>query len=636
MEMATNTIRKDGPEKVCGQAKYTADWIMPQDVYGVVVQSSEASGKIIRLDLDKANKAPGVLLALSGDPSIPLTGVLIQDRPILAADRVRYAGEPVAVIVAQTKAQARWAALQVEVEIERTPVVLTTTEALKPGAPLLHENSIHYTALVEDVLPQAGTNIAASYKIDKGNLEQAWTRCTAATVQEYFLPPSAHASMEPKAVQAQMRADGTLWILSATQSPYTVRQLLSECFSLELGKVEVETPYVGGGFGGKSTVQLEYIAALAAIHLPGKRILFELSREEEMTMSPTRMGVSAKIKLGADANGRLIAAEMQFDVDCGAYSDIAPNMAKAIAVDCTGPYALDNLYCSVRCVYTNHNYSTAFRGFAHESLTFCIERAIDSLAEAGGFDALTLRANSAIREGDLTPSQVTVTRSNLGDMPACISALKRQINWDEGARIDLGNGIIRAKGISGLWKTPTPALDASAGAVVTFNDDGSVNLNVGVVEMGNGSITRLAEFLAEKLRIPYEKVNVPNTVDTRISPKYWKTVASISNYLVGRAVMQAADDALLQLKKNASIVLRIPVEDLEYGEGRVYVRHQPKFAIGYQDLAFGVALPDGNTIGSPVIGRGSFVVNHAGPLAKDTGRGKTGHSWTVGAQGVEI
>lgn len=636
MAISTAALRKDAREKSTGQARYTADFTRPGDVYAAITPCPVASGYLRRVDLSATLDMPGVLLALTGDAALPLTGPLLQDRPILATGCVRYAGEPVAVVVAATKAQALAAAAAVHLDIEETQPVLTTVQALAPGAALVHQDAASYFTLVDDVKPQPGTNIAAAFRVLKGNPDAMWARCPSVTEQRFNLPPSLHAAMEPHIVRAKYQADGTLHMVSATQSPYAVREMVAKALGLDTGSVVVEVPYVGGAYGGKSAVQLEYMAGLAALRLPGRQIVLELPREQDMACSPTRMGLSATIKLGCNENGRLIAADMAFDVDCGAYSDIAPNLAKAIAVDCTGPYRLDHLRCEVRCVYTNHNYVTAFRGFSHESTTFCMERTIDELARTAALDPLTLRANSAIRPGDLTPTQVETTLSNLGNLPACIAALKRQMNWSEGQTLALSGGYIRAKGIACLWKTPNPAFDASAGAVVTFNEDGSVNLLAGTVEMGSGSTTRLAEFLAEALRIPYDKVHVCSTVSTRTAPKYWKSVASISHYLAGRAVMQAAQDALTQLKRNAALALRVPEEDLDYGEGRVYVRHQPKFAIGYQDLAFGVTMPDGNSVGSPVIGRGSFVMNHIGPLAADTGKGKTGQSWTVGAQGVEV
>lgn len=636
MEIAAGTIRKDAPEKVRGQARYTMDALPPDTVYACIVSSRIARGTIRNVDLTRAQAAPGVLAVFCGKPDTPRGGTLLQDRPILAVDVVRYAGEPLAMVVAQTARQAKAAAQLIQADLIPEKPVLDIDAALAPGAPLLHPEIQTYDLLAQDVYPRPGTNIASSYQIRRGDPDTALARCAYVIEKRYNLPPTDHCAMEPRSVLAQLRADGTLWIKSATQAPFSVRQLVALAMHLDEGKVEVEVPYVGGGYGGKTAVQLEYLAAMAAMALPGKPVCLTHDRGQDMTVSPIRLGMKAWIKLGADASGTLRAAKMDVKIDCGAYSDIGPYMAKAAAVDCTGPYSIDALSCDVSCVYTNHTYCTAFRGFVHESQTFCMERTIDELARRMGMDPLQMREKSVLHPGQQTPTQVEVTPSNLGNPQECIRRLRRQMDWDAGSRVMLGNGIIRAKGISCLWKTPNPSSDAGAGAVVTFNDDGSANLQVAVVEMGNGGLTRLCQILAQQLRMPYDRIHVCPTVNTRAQPKYWKTAASLSNYLAGRAVMAAACDAIEQLKQNAAFVLRVATDDLEIGEERVYVRHQPKYAIGFQDIVMGVSQKDGSSVGAPVIGRGSFIMPHIGPLAKDTGKGKTGHSWTVGAQGVEI
>ena len=251
-------------------------------------------------------------------------------------------------------------------------------------------------------------------------------------------------------------------------------------------------------------------------------------------------------------------------------------------------------------------------------------------------DPLQFRYINAIKPGNLSPSQVEITESNAGNLQKCIEKLRTLINYNEGNVIKIDDNKIRAKGISCLWKTPNPPANASAGAVITFNTDGSINLNVGIVEIGSASKSQMAVMLAEKLKMDYSRIFVELDVNTKITPEYWKTVASLSSYLAGRAVMNAADDLINQLKSNASIALRVPVEDLDYGDEKIFLKSNPKFCIGFQDLAYGVQYPDGNVVGNQIIGRGSYIVNHISTLSDDTGKGKVGHSWTVGAQAVEI
>lgn len=630
------TVRLDAPLKVSGQAQYTADIDAPPQLYAAYAVAGVGHGVLHAVHTHEAERLDGVRAVICGRASLPLTGILLEDRPILATGRVRYAGEPIALVVADTQQQAEAAALLITADITPLPVVNALDEALRAGAALLHPELAGYAKLVEDVYPQPGTNIASSYRISKGDSSTAFSQCVVVVEHTYHLPQSDHIALEPRCSSALFLADGRLKIRSSTQAPYTVRWLVAKALGLEMGKVEVETPFLGGAFGGKTPVFLEYLAALAARKFPGFTIKLENSRGRDMASSPSRLALEAVIRLGADVNGKILAARMEYLLDCGAYCDIAPNMAKAIAVDCSGPYNIENLYCDSLCVYTNHTYATSFRGFAHESYTFCLERTLDALADALHMDKLQLREINAIGPGDFTPTMVKANASNLGNVAACINSLRSQLDWQAGERVQLENGLIRAKGVSLLWKTPNPSLRASAGAVLTFNGDGSANLNVGVVEMGNGGKETLALLAAQRLRMAAGRVHVSFSVDTKLTPEYWKTVASLSSFLAGKAVIAACDDALRQLISQAAIVLRCSEEDLDYGQEKVFFKGEPDFCVGYQDLVSGVILSGGNSVGGQIIGRGSHVMRHTGPLAKDTGKGRTGHSWTVGAQGVEV
>ncbi len=636
MPIPESVVRKDAQEKVTGQAKYAADIVQTGSVCARLFTSPVAHGLLKNVDISKAQAAEGVLAVVTGSSQLKLTGVLIQDRPALAIGKVRYMGEPIACVIARTEKQAAAAVRLIRAEIEPLPIVASIAEALMPDAEVLHADAASYAAIVDDCIPQAGTNIASSFRIRKGDPTEAFKACAQIVEKRCFLPHSAHLAMEVRTVQAELKPDGTLWILSSTQAPYTVRKLVAGFLNIEPGMVRVETTLLGGGFGGKSCVQLEYIAAMCALAVPHKRVQLVLSREQDMSSAPCKLALEASVKLGADTNGRLLAGEMTFVLDCGAYSDISPNMSKAVAVDCTGPYRLDNLSCDSMTVYTNHTYATAYRGFGHEAYTFCVERTLDELSKKLQIDPMRMREINAIKPGDLTPTRVESTLSNTGNLGECLEKLKGMCDWDSGDYKRFDNGKIRAKGLSCLWKTPNPSVNASSGAVITFNPDGSCNLIVGVVEMGSADKTQLCQMVADKLRMKYERVHIEMKVDTRTMPEYFKTVASLSEFLAAKACMRAADDAVSQLKKLAAMVLRCETDELDYGSERVFLLSNPKFCIGYQDLVNGITMQDGNSIGQPVIGRGSAIMRHVGKLAPDTGEGKVGHAWTVGAQAVEV
>jgi len=629
-------IRKDAWDKVTGKAKYTDDFPVTGYLSARLLTSTCAHGRILKIDTGKALALEGVQAVLTGDMFNELHGPLLQDRPALAKEVVRYAGEPVALVVANDEATAEKAVRLIEVEYMPHPIVLTPSEALKEGAPLVHEKPNSYKKVMTDVYPKAGTNIASSYKIRKGDTETAFGGCDIIVSERFSLPPSDHLAMEVRTARAEISTDGTVTITTSSQSPYTIRKQISESFLIPAGKIQVNVPFVGGAFGGKAPVFLEILAFLASRAVRGKPVRLTLPREQDMATAPCRIGLEAEVKLGASKDGKILAAEMTYFLDCGAYSDITPYMAKAAAVDCTGPYHIENVKCDSLCVYTNHTFATSYRSFAHESFTFCVERTIDILAKKLGIDPLELRLKNAIRAGSTTPTQVECTEDIIGNLNACLQKLKTISNWEEGNRIEIKKDTVRCKGVACLWKTENPPTDAISGALITFNPDGSVNLNTGVVEIGAGGQMNLAQILAEKLKISPEQVHIVYSVNTKTAPEHWKTVASLTEYMAGNAVLRAADDIITQLKRNGAEALQCSERDIEVANGRVFNKKNPEKFIDFKDIVQGYKSSEGKSLGEPVLGRGGYILKGLSTLNPQTGEGKTGPSWTVGAQAVEI
>ncbi len=578
----------------------------------------------------------GVKAVLTGADCPELFGPLMQDRPALARGVVRYAGEPVALVVAVDKPTAEKAVRLIKVNYEPLPFVLTASQAMAKGAPLVHEQVNGYKKVLTDIYPETGTNVASRYRMRKGNPEEAWKRCSAIVEQRFFLPPSDHLAMEVRTARAEISSDGDVLITTSSQSPYSVRKQLAEAFLIPSGKIQVRVPFVGGGFGGKAPVTFEILAFLASRSVGGKAVRLTIPREQDMATAPCRMGLEANIKVGADENGLIQAADLTYQLDCGAYTDISPYMTKAIAMDCTGPYHIENLSCDALCVYTNHTYVTSFRGFSHETFTFCIERALDILARKCSFDPLEFRIRNAIHPGSMTPSQVECTASLIGDLTQCLNNIKGLSGWDGGNAVPIKKNTVRAKGVSCFWKTTNSPTNAISGALVTFNPDGSINLHTGIVEMGSNGQTHLAQLLAEKLKIDADQVHVVIPVDTRTAPEHWKTVASMTEYMAGHAVMRAADDLLDQLRSNGSQALGCSVDNIEIAHGRVFSKKNPEQFIAFKDIVQGYQSTSGESIGEPVLGRGGFMLKGLCMLDPQTGQGKTGPDWTLGAQVVEV
>jgi CO/xanthine dehydrogenase Mo-binding subunit len=442
--------------------------------------------------------------------------------------------------------------------------------------------------------------------------------------------------METRTARCRILPDGRVVVTTSSQSPYAVKELLSGYFGIPEGNVTVKTPFLGGGFGGKTTVQLEVLAYMASRAAGGQCVSLTNTREEDFAVSPCHLGLQGKIKIGAAKDGKITAAQMEFYVDSGAYADISPKLAKSIAAECAGVYHIPNLICDCYSVYTNHCYPTSFRGFGHEEYTFCLERTIEKLGQKLGLDSFAVRLLNVAREGDTKPTQVKVTADNSGDIGECLGRLQTMMNWDEGPLVKVDENLVRAKGISAFIKTSDTPTDAAAAVLLNFNSDGSVNLNSGAVEMGPGVKTTAVQILAEKMRMPPEFVHTNLDVDTGANPILWKTVASMTTLMMGRAVLNAADDALRQLFELGAAALRCPPEDLDYGDRKIFLKNDPTVFIEFKDLVHGYKYPDGNAVKGPVIGRGSFIMTRLTPLSEATGEGRAGQSWTPGAQGVEI
>lgn len=634
LSIGKSVFRKESLEKVTGTAKYTDDYSSKDMLYIKLVVSPYAHAKIVAIDSTKALEISGVRGIIVGQP-FPLTGEEIKDRPPIAYDKVRYHGEPVAAVVADTALLAKRAAEVIEVTYKPLPVVNSPKDALLPNATLVHENLAVYEK-IEHVYPEANTNIADRTKIRKGCVEEGWKVSDVTVEADFSFSQSDHIAMETRCVIAEIRPDGYVVFTSATQSPYMIKKLMEDYFQLEEGKVIVNTPLVGGAYGGKVPVQLELIAYMASAAVGGRPVKLLNTREEDMITSPVHIGLDAHIKLGATKDGQLTAAEILYTFDTGAYSDKGATISRAAAVTSTGPYRIDNLKCDSLCVYTNHPYVTAYRGFGHSELLFVFERAVDMLAKKLKMDPIELRMKNAILPGHTTPTQIRLNESTVGNLPNCIETLKQLMQWNEGQIIQINDRKVRAKGISCIWKTSTIDSEASSGIVLMFNRDGSVNIESGVVEIGMGTKTVLAQLLAEKLKIDINKIHVKMEVNTQTIPEHWKTVASRSTLMAGRALLKAADDVIIQLKDIASRVLMCSPDDLEVGNEMVYAKDEPDIFIKVKDICYGYKYPHGYAIGGQVIGRGQYMLRHLTHLDHETGIGRPGPEYTVGAQGVEI
>ena len=627
--------RKESLDKVRGGAHYTGDRMDAGILHARQAISPYAHARIMEINTNDAWRVPGVRAILTGDSSNILTGEGIRDRPIIAKDCVRFFGETVAVVVADTDAQAQRAADLIRIQYEQLTVVNSPEEALYKDAPLVHERLGEYKT-AEGVNPIPGTNVADFMKVRKGDMDAGWKASEVIVENRISFGPSDHAAMETRSAVAEIMPDGRIRIESSSQVPFAVKKYVGEYFGIDPGLVIVTTPFVGGGYGGKAAVQLELIAYLASRAVKGRKVKITNRREEDMVTSPCHIGLDATVSLGSTAQGKLTAMEIVYRFDGGAYNDKSSDIARAAAGDCSGPYAINHLACDCLTLYTNHPYASAYRGYGHAELTFAIERAMDALADKLNIDPWELRMRNIVRPGDISPTRNVLTTSNLGDLKSCLERIRILSGWDDWKVKEVKKHVIRAKGISCFWKNSSMDTDASSGAIITFNSDGSLNLETGVVEIGTGTKTVLAQMVAERMNMSTDRVHVVFQVDTQVTPEHWKTVASRGTFLAGRAALKAADDAIGQLIDIASRVLRADPQDLELSGERVYVRADPSVGIDVKDICYGYKYPNGNAIGGQIIGRGTYIQRRMSPINTENGAGRPGPEWNVGAQAVEV
>lgn len=263
--------RKEALDKVSGKAKYTADEQSTDMLHVKMVISPYGHAKIEKIDTSEAQKVPGVRAILTGSPELPLIGEEIQDRPPIAVGKVRYYGEPVALVVADHPVLAKRAADLIKITYKPLPVVNSPSEALKSDAPLVHEKLDTYQR-TQGVYPEPNTNIANRTKIRKGNMEKGWLESDLIVEENFSFSPSDHAAMETRCAIAEIHRDGYVHITSSSQAPFMIKKWISRYFNIDLGKIVVNTPLVGGAYGGKASVQWEILAFLASKATGGRRV----------------------------------------------------------------------------------------------------------------------------------------------------------------------------------------------------------------------------------------------------------------------------------------------------------------------------------------------------------------------------
>ncbi|MGB2964182.1 MAG: xanthine dehydrogenase family protein molybdopterin-binding subunit [Anaerolineales bacterium] len=626
--------RTDVIDKVTGCAVYVDDiQFGPSLLYSRLVRSPHPHALIKSINTKKAQELPGVRAIVTGKDLTARMGLYLIDRPIFAADRVRYYGEPVAGVVAITEEIAVEAARLIDIEYELLPAVYDPVEAAQPEASLLHPELGSYE-VANFIFPEPGTNISEHFKIRKGEVEKIWSDCAAIAEGKFRLPPIEHVPIETHTSIALSEKSGQVTLWASSQSPFAMRDMIAQGLGIPHNKLRVIAPMVGGGFGGKAGVTMEACAVVMAQAVEGRPVKLRLTREEEFVGTSVRQSLVSEIKVGCDKEGNLLGMELTYYFGGGAYNDYGVNIARAAGYSCTGPYDVPHVKADSLCVYTNHPVGSAMRGFGMPEIHWGLEQIMDQLAEKIGMDPAEFRIRNCVRTDDEIVSGMKMTPI---DLEACINKVTEAIEWGKEEKPTAPNKK-RGKGIAIMWKAPAMPPNPGSSAVVRFNEDATVSVEVGGQELGQGVFTIAAQIAAETLGVPYDSVTVSSPIDTKYSPYEWQTVASRLTWSLGNAVKAAAEDARIQILETVADHWEEGVDDLTIKDGLVISfkseREQPLDKM----VIYGLPNEDfEGWKGGPVVGRGHFMPTYVTNLDPETGQGtRAVVHYTVGAQAVDL
>jgi len=625
--IGSSPLRVDAAQKATGGTMYVADLKFPNLLHMKVLRSPHAHARICGIDVSGARRMPGVVLAASGADLPGPFGVAIADQYPLAREKARYAGEPVAVVVADSEEQAELALEAIHVTYEPLPFVLDPWKALEEDAPVLHEKLMDYKAA--PYVSRRGRNVFQHFKVRKGDARSAMTGADCVVEGEFFYPPFVHTPMEPHCAVALYSRDGSMAMYATTQAPFIVQTTISELLEIPYHKIKVSSPMLGGGFGGKSDITIEALVACVARLVPDRYMRLLLSREEVFCGVTHGRNASCRYKIGFDKGGKLLAILGESALGAGGNADYAVNIVTGMGLAGTGPYKVENLCLDVYGVYTNAPPTGAARGYGHPEVHLAVESLIDIAAEKLGLRPEILRDINLLRVGDANGIGQTM-REDSGNVAKCAALLSEKLF---STPKQAGPNKAIGRGMAAYMKTPCMPSNAQSGAFIKLNADGSVTVSVGAVDMGQGLHTTMAQIAAEALNLPLEKVGVNTVVDTLISPYDWQTVASRSTWGSGNAVLLAAADLRRQLSEQTALAFGVPSEKVEITGGEV--RFNGK-TIPWGEFALGLRGADGAALTRPVMGRGYFVPSGIQNPDAETGQGNAAADWTFGCAGAEV
>jgi CO/xanthine dehydrogenase Mo-binding subunit len=578
-------------------------------LHGKIVRSTVAHGRLRRIDVSAARAVPGVHSVITAEDvadvvASPYYGPAFHDQPILAIDKVRHVGEPVALVLASDPHVAEEAVRLVDVDYEELPAVFGEVEAMTSRT------------IVHDVLKPAGTfpdlkhlqgghdtNVALDFRLRRGNVDAAFAAADHVFEHTFTTQQVLHVPLEPPVSVAEP-GDRMVTIHTSSQTPSFVRSEVARLLGWPESRVRVKVGHLGGSFGAKLYIKLEALVTAAAL-IARRPVRIALTMEEQF-YTITKHASTLRIKSGVSRDGRITARACEVWWNGGAYAEIGPRVTQKSGFTAAGPYDIDNVHIDSYQIYTNLPPAGALRGFGVSQLVWAYESHTDIMARAIGMDPLAFRRRNLLREGR---PQATGTLMRDAALDRVLEKLAETMAWEQ--PFDRGSGTLkRGRGLAIGFKasiSPTTSV-----ALVTLQADGSCIVACGTVDMGQGSDTAMAMIAADVLRIPLVSVRVIHP-DTDVTPYDMATLGSRSTYHMGHAVRRAAEDARARVAEMARAVglpETAPVADV--------------FRTRYGMKA------------GTIVGTGSFIPSYA-PTDHATGQSAdVTPNWMIGATGAEV
>jgi CO/xanthine dehydrogenase Mo-binding subunit len=634
LSIGQNLSMHDAAERVSGRINYVLNHELPGMLVGKILRSPFPHARLLTVDTSAAERLEGVGAVLTRDDFGPSTGFngrygrVFRDQTVVAFEKVRFVGDPVAAVAALNDDLAEEALSRIKVDYAELPAVFDEEEALEQNAPLVHdprpEQQLIFAKLIQD-LP-GGSNVCSHFKLRRGDVERGFREADFVFEDVFHSPAAQHVPLEPHVTVAEYFG-GQLTIWTSTQMPHAIRSQMAELFNLPLARIRVVVETLGGGFGSKGSLRLEPIASFLALKAR-RPVKIVLKREEEF-VTVCKHPATIRVKTGVTKDGTLVARQVSADFNTGAYSDIGPVVARNGGSAMSGPYKIPHVWIDSRAVWTNQVPAGALRGFGVPQAVWAYESQMDMIAERLGLDPVEFRQKNLLRDGDHF-----ATSEKLADMhyEELLDQAATSVKWtasdarwlDKNRHSNRSGSLRRGKGLALVIKaTITPSTSSAA---LKLNEDGSLNVLTSSVELGQGAKTVLAQIAAEALAVPVRSVSVSNP-DTDLTPYDQQTSSSRTTFSMGGAIAKAVEDLREQLSEKAAELLEASPSDLVLAEGRVAVRGSPNRSLSYGEIV--LRSNQGN-----LVGRGAFSTS--GGLDLETGQGIGSVHWHQGAIACEV